>query len=313
MFCGDSRSPPQPEVVKSGYFQLRQKPGVQLGQVLGCWVAAGSSNALNSRYQLSLHSNEERLLRPKGLVQLADIRTGQDTRTLNSQSCSFKDLAGRGSLLEARVGKIGLGEAGEDSTKSLPAPMPVAGCTSELLQSKRLRDRLNCRSSQAVFLFDFSLILRDEESTQNFEGAGGDPAECSETIHIFSVASGRAIVKTEAGLQKQHECRNSTNVSNLSAWKSMMKVAQSQNVPSDTLQVFAMSACCAGPRCHSYTDRFTREHDCFGGSEASRNLTIFSSQANHDALRPQAHQVCLGLWQRCSSKSKACVQLFAWR
>eukprot|EP00439_Symbiodinium_sp_Y106_P072432 s1993_g13.t1 len=178
------------QVVKSGYFQLRQKPGVQLGQVLGCWVAAGSSNALNSRYQLSLHSNEERLLRPKGLVQLADIRTGQDTRTLNSQSCSFKDLAGRGSLLEARVGKIGLGEAGEDSTKSLPAPMPVAGCTSELLQSKRLRDRLNCRSSQAVFLFDFSLILRDEESTQNFEGAGGDPAECSETIHIFSVASG---------------------------------------------------------------------------------------------------------------------------
>lgn len=30
----------------------------------------------------------------------------------------------------------------------------------------------------------------DSESTQNFEGAGGDPAECSETIHIFSVASG---------------------------------------------------------------------------------------------------------------------------
>jgi len=97
-------------VVKSGYFQLRQKPGV---------------------YQLSLHSNEERLLRPKGLVQLAD-------------------LAGRGSLLEARVGKIGLGE-----------------------------------DAQASFF-----KANDSESTQNFEGAGGDPAECSETIHIFSVASG---------------------------------------------------------------------------------------------------------------------------
>ena len=84
------------------------------------------------------------------------------------------------------------------------------------------------------------------------------------------------------------------------------------------LQVFATSACCAGPRFHSHTDDCAREHDCFGGTEASRNRTIPSSKANYDALSPQAHQVSLGLWQRWLSINSmqlypaACSCLFAW-
>ncbi|CAJ1371523.1 unnamed protein product [Effrenium voratum] len=96
-------------VVKSGYFQLRQRPGV---------------------YKLALSQKSEQLLRPKGLVQLAD-------------------LAGRGSLLEALVAQ----GSGTDPYASL-------------------------------------FTAASTESRETFEGGGGDPAVCRETIHIFSVASG---------------------------------------------------------------------------------------------------------------------------
>ncbi|CAE8643320.1 unnamed protein product, partial [Polarella glacialis] len=97
-------------VVKSGYFQLRQSPGL---------------------YRLSLRSqNQEQLLRPSGLVQLTD-------------------LAGRGSSLEARVGQV-----------------------------------------QGVAALQHSDHPAPNEASESFEGIGGDPYVCNETLHIFSVASG---------------------------------------------------------------------------------------------------------------------------
>eukprot|EP00435_Cladocopium_sp_Y103_P023272 s253_g5.t1 len=61
-------------VVKSGYFQLRQTPGVPLSEA--CWAYGPS------QFQLALQTQKaEKLVKPKGLVHLTD-------------------LAGRGSLLE---------------------------------------------------------------------------------------------------------------------------------------------------------------------------------------------------------------------
>jgi len=98
-------------VVKSGYFQLRQTPGV---------------------FKLALHSQQaEKLVKPKGLVYLTD-------------------LAGRGSLLETLLLP---GELEQDPSANLFA-------------------------------------AKNPDSTKTFEGFGGDPTVCKETIHIFSVASG---------------------------------------------------------------------------------------------------------------------------
>lgn len=99
-------------VVKSGYFQLRQSPGL---------------------YQLSLSSNEknEQLLRPSGMVLLTD-------------------LAGRGSLLQARIGSLHQADS-------------------------------NAVSQETVL---------PSKSAQSYDGSGGDTSRCQDTIHIFSVASG---------------------------------------------------------------------------------------------------------------------------
>ena len=42
-----------------------------------------------------------------------------------------------------------------------------------------------------------------EDSTKTFEGFGGDPTVCKETIHIFSVASGCLGVEMVGGTQMQ--------------------------------------------------------------------------------------------------------------
>eukprot|EP00933_Yihiella_yeosuensis_P041363 TRINITY_DN35755_c0_g1_i1.p1 TRINITY_DN35755_c0_g1~~TRINITY_DN35755_c0_g1_i1.p1 ORF type:complete len:645 (-),score=141.04 TRINITY_DN35755_c0_g1_i1:114-1883(-) len=99
-------------VVRTGYFQLRQKPGL---------------------YRLSLGSgvDGEMLVRPTTGVKLTD-------------------LAGRGTMLEANVG------------------------TSMAMLSQE----------------EFSSMHSGEDKSKSFEGAGGDPKVCSETLHIFSVASG---------------------------------------------------------------------------------------------------------------------------
>lgn len=100
-------------VVKSGYFQLRQPPGL---------------------YKLSLRGSEqEHVSRPRGLVQLTD-------------------LAGRGALLEVTIG--------DGSTASEEIAVEAQKAAPSIEQS------------------------------ESFEGSGGDPSVCKETIHIFSVASG---------------------------------------------------------------------------------------------------------------------------
>eukprot|EP00931_Biecheleriopsis_adriatica_P033917 TRINITY_DN19654_c0_g2_i1.p1 TRINITY_DN19654_c0_g2~~TRINITY_DN19654_c0_g2_i1.p1 ORF type:complete len:682 (-),score=140.37 TRINITY_DN19654_c0_g2_i1:93-1979(-) len=107
-------------VVKSGYFQLRQRPGL---------------------YKLSLQSkreDSEHLLRPRGLVHLTD-------------------LAGRGSELEVVVGDDA--ESADDLQ-----------IEEHMFSSHKPETLTNASAS--------------------FEGSGGDPSVCKDTIHIFSVASG---------------------------------------------------------------------------------------------------------------------------
>jgi len=105
-------------VVKSGYYQLRAPPGL---------------------YRLTLQSREqdEQLLWPKGAVELAD-------------------LAGRSTLLHARIGTL----AASDGTPQGPKPQTVTAAPGGV----------------------------DAEGA--YDGAGGDPSACKDTIHIFSVASG---------------------------------------------------------------------------------------------------------------------------
>ena len=49
----------------------------------------------------------------------------------------------------------------------------------------------------------FSAITLFEDSTKTFEGFGGDPTVCKETIHIFSVASGCLGVEMVGVVQMQ--------------------------------------------------------------------------------------------------------------
>eukprot|EP00930_Biecheleria_cincta_P033490 TRINITY_DN23213_c0_g1_i1.p1 TRINITY_DN23213_c0_g1~~TRINITY_DN23213_c0_g1_i1.p1 ORF type:complete len:1613 (-),score=322.65 TRINITY_DN23213_c0_g1_i1:59-4897(-) len=100
-------------VVKSGYFQLRQPPGL---------------------YKLALRGSEqEHVSRPRGLVQLTD-------------------LAGRGALLEVNIGD-GSASSEEGAVEA-------------------------------------QMAAPSGEQSESFEGSGGDPSVCNDTIHIFSVASG---------------------------------------------------------------------------------------------------------------------------
>jgi len=104
-------------VVKSGYYQLRAPPGL---------------------YRLTLQSGDadEQLLWPKGAVELTD-------------------LAGRSTLLHARVGK----------------PASLDGKIEGPAQG--------------------NMEVTDKAGAEHaYDGAGGDPKACKQTIHIFSVASG---------------------------------------------------------------------------------------------------------------------------
>eukprot|EP00931_Biecheleriopsis_adriatica_P033916 TRINITY_DN19654_c0_g1_i1.p1 TRINITY_DN19654_c0_g1~~TRINITY_DN19654_c0_g1_i1.p1 ORF type:complete len:1571 (-),score=318.77 TRINITY_DN19654_c0_g1_i1:93-4805(-) len=117
---GSSSAGSDSVVVRSGYFQLRQRPGL---------------------YKLSLQSKKEEsedLLQPRGLVHLTD-------------------LAGRGSLLEVLVGK-GVENAGDSQVEER--------------------------------MFTSHKPETTTSQTASFEGSGGDPSVCNDTIHIFSVASG---------------------------------------------------------------------------------------------------------------------------